>query len=379
MAVLSIYDVNDITIIDVSTNAPPANNPLTADEAGNALQWYMAWPYAGFDITLGTSTVDVDFNDNDGVLSDDPVSGATLVDQQLASDLTIAGQTFIANTETTLWQTPAPVFVQNEYEVTVFDADLNEYTMVVVSIGEGYDFTIVGVTFEGDAPPAGSTVRYDYYNSTITNNTSSAIPAAPCFVKGTFIETKTGAVKVEDLRQGDLVKTRDNGFRKIAWIGNRSFDLLRHAGHLRPIVIRRNSLGPNIPDQDIRVSPAHRILLQSPRAEIFFGAKEVLIAAKHLVNGTEILVDMSARTVKYYHVMFEQHEIVVTSMMESESFHPGQVGVDAFDEGARAEIFEIFPELKKFGLVHYGSTARKVLKGYEAMVLRAEHRELCPH
>lgn len=372
MAIISIYDVNDITIIDESTNAAPASNPLTAHESGGAWQWNMVWPYAGFEITLGTATVDIEFDDSDGVLSDDPFSGSTVIDQQLTSDVTIAGETFTANSETTLWQNPAPVFVQNEYEITVFDSAGTEYTMVAVSIGEGYDTTIVGVTFDGVAPPAGTTLHYDYVESTTTDNTSSSIPVAPCFAKGTLIDTQNGPIKVEDLCAGDLIKTLSNGFQKVIWIGSKSLELTQHTEHLRPVVIKKNSIGANIPNQDVSVSPAHRILLRSPSVQKWFGANEVLVSAKHLVDGTHITIDTSATSVEYFHVLFEQHEIIVTSNLESESFHPGEIGLHGFDRATREEVFELFPELRTLGLSAYGTTARKVLKMHEAKILQTE-------
>ncbi|QUJ76733.1 Hint domain-containing protein [Sulfitobacter albidus] len=43
----------------------------------------------------------------------------------------------------------------------------------------------------------------------------------PCFTPGTRIATDRGGLRVEDLRVGDLVKTRDNGLQPIRWIGTK--------------------------------------------------------------------------------------------------------------------------------------------------------------
>ena len=41
----------------------------------------------------------------------------------------------------------------------------------------------------------------------------------PCFTPGTLIETADGEVDVADLRPGDLVLTRDNGYQEVHWVG----------------------------------------------------------------------------------------------------------------------------------------------------------------
>ena len=51
-------------------------------------------------------------------------------------------------------------------------------------------------------------------------------PVTPCFTPGTQIATERGAVAVEALRPADRVVTRDNGLRRVHWIGRRDVDLL---------------------------------------------------------------------------------------------------------------------------------------------------------
>ena len=111
-----------------------------------------------------------------------------------------------------------------------------------------------------------------------------------CFTPGTRIATPQGLRFIEDLQQGDLVLTRDNGAQAVLWTGHRRISGARlHAlPHLRPIRFRSGALGPDRPDPDLLVSPQHRMLLKGRAAQALFSTDEVLVAAEDLVNDLTI-------------------------------------------------------------------------------------------
>ncbi|MEZ5772494.1 MAG: Hint domain-containing protein [Defluviimonas denitrificans] len=92
-----------------------------------------------------------------------------------------------------------------------------------------------------------------------------------CFTPGTPIATPRGPVMAEDLRPGDTVITRDNGLRRIIWTDRRTVDYaaLQAAPHLRPVLLRRGSLGDGLPATDMMVAPNQRILVESDRTALF--------------------------------------------------------------------------------------------------------------
>ena len=98
-----------------------------------------------------------------------------------------------------------------------------------------------------------------------------------------------------------------------------------------------------------------------------FGEREVLTAAKHLINNDTIYVREGGE-VEYFHMLFDGHEIVYANGAASESFHPGEVGIAALNDDAREEIYALFPELRE-DISIYGPSARTSLKGHEAKVL----------
>ena len=205
-------------------------------------------------------------------------------------------------------------------------------------------------------------------NSTITI-TIHGTDEPPCFTRGTLIETPRGPRRVEDLRPGDLVLTRDDGPQPVRWVGARRLDLGPGDLDLRPVVLRASAFGPGIPSRDLEVSPMHRLLLGGASTQLLFARDEVLAPARHLVNHRTICWAEVPR-VEYVHLLFDRHQIVYSQNCASESFYPGGVGLNGFDAATRDEVLALFPELRSLP-GHYGDTARKVLKNHEARLLGA--------
>lgn len=182
-----------------------------------------------------------------------------------------------------------------------------------------------------------------------------------CFARDTMILTPSGERSVQDLSVGDEVVTRDHGVQTIRWAGCR---VVPARGALAPIVISTGIVGNT---RELRVSPLHRVLVGGWRAEMLFGEREVLVTAKHLVNGDTVFAAEGGE-VEYHHILFDNHEIVTANGAPAESLHPGKESVDGFGEEAREEIFAIFPELRD-DLDAYGPVARTSLRAYEARVL----------
>lgn len=193
----------------------------------------------------------------------------------------------------------------------------------------------------------------------------------PCFCSDTLIQTNLGRVSVQELEVGNLVKTRDHGLQPIRWIGRRYIDGLHRAAnaHLRPILIKKDALGVGIPSADLRVSPQHRILLNGWKLELLFGEANAFVAAKHLVDDGLIQTDYTCASVEYFHIMFDQHEVVFSNNLETESLFVGQQANTSFQQDALTELYSLFPTLRMWPET-YGATARMVLKPTEMNVLR---------
>ncbi|MDZ4312871.1 MAG: Hint domain-containing protein [Cypionkella sp.] len=188
-----------------------------------------------------------------------------------------------------------------------------------------------------------------------------------CFTPGTLVLTEHGSVAVEDLAVGDLVLTRDHGFQPIRWIGRRDLSAAELAAspQFNPVCIAQGALGRGLPERDMQVSPQHRMLITTPRAELLFGETEVLAAAVHLI-GMPGITRAAAERISYVHIMFDEHQLVCADGAWSESFQPGQHTLAGLDPAQRQEIFTLFPELRA-GAPY--PAARMMLKSKEARIL----------
>jgi hypothetical protein len=185
-----------------------------------------------------------------------------------------------------------------------------------------------------------------------------------CFTPGARILTPQGERPVESLRPGDMVITRDHGPQPLRWTGQRTVPGLER---FAPVRVAAHVLdGARAP---LLVSPQHRFLFTGYKAELLFGCDEVLVAAKHLVDGHAV-TQVEQQAVTYIHLMFDRHEVIYAEGAATESFHAGDIGLSAIAGGAREELFALFPELRSHP-ESYGPTARPCLRHHEARLLVA--------
>jgi hypothetical protein len=232
--------------------------------------------------------------------------------------------------------------------------------------------TYIGVTFytadgaryftptDGQVLQAGTFVTSDFETNNIPLDVGDLGPS--CFTPGTLIRTATGLRVIQDLREGDLVETLDNGAQPIRLILRGTF---RALGDLAPIRFAPGAIGNETP---LLVSPQHRMLVTGWQAELYCGQTEVLVAAKHLVDGTKITVQEGG-VVEYVHLLFDTHQIVFGGGVPSESYFPGQADMPQ-DKETLGELLRLFPQLQVKADADL-AMARPVMRRREAAVIAA--------
>ena len=191
------------------------------------------------------------------------------------------------------------------------------------------------------------------FNFTVDSGTGTVITVA-CYCPGTRIATPLGEVVVEALAIGDLVSTADGRAEAIRWIGRRSYAarFLLANPKVQPVRFRAGSLGDGLPRRDLLVSPEHAMLLDG-----------MLIPARCLVDGVQIVAERGWTAVDYIHIELASHEAILAEGAASETF---------IDDDSRAmfqnagEYTELYPDARPAG----SFCAPRVEDGYELEAIR---------
>lgn len=182
--------------------------------------------------------------------------------------------------------------------------------------------------------------------TSLTNISTTPPPTAVCFCAGTEILTPQGPRKVESLAAGDAVLNDRGEVRHLVWVGLSRYGAgeVQASPNLWPIRIAKDAIGPGLPKADLHVSPQHRIVLEGPEVELAHGDLRVLAPAKHLV-GSLAETAMPEGGLDYYHLLLEEHEILVSNGLPSESFQPARRTVDAMSGESRVLLAAVLKAL----------------------------------
>jgi hypothetical protein len=158
-----------------------------------------------------------------------------------------------------------------------------------------------------------------------------------CYRSGTRIATPTGALPIEQLRAGDVVRNIHGVCQPIRWIGSRHIDCRRHPEPHRvwPVRVRAHAFAEKVPQRDLWLSPDHAVFVD-----------DVLIPIKHLINDRSI-AQVPVDAVTYYHVELSAHDVLLAEGLPAESY---------LDTGDRAnfsnggEVTRLFADFAAPGL-----------------------------
>lgn len=165
---------------------------------------------------------------------------------------------------------------------------------------------------------------------------------------GANLRTPCGARRVEFLRQGDLVVTRDNGLQPVRMIWTHTVTAAEIAADpsLAPIVLRPRAIGPMMPQRDLSVGGAHRLLIPGWRLEDEPDTESCLVAAREITGVNDsAFIDRATDEVTYYNVVFDEHLVFCANGLPVESFHPTPEILKSVDKSVREDLKKTFPEL----------------------------------
>ncbi len=197
--------------------------------------------------------------------------------------------------------------------ITLMGPDRTPFDMVVLVEVEQNTGLIASIYLMPLAPIYSQTdyrlVKIDHENAAAR----MAEAACASFARGTNITMASGEQRqIEDLHIGDRVLTRDNGIQTIRWIGQTT---MRAVGEFAPVVIAKGTLNN---ENDLVVSPNHRLFIYQRIDHLGTGRSEVLVKAKHLINGHNI-TRQTGGFADYFQLLFDEHQIIFAEGIAAES------------------------------------------------------------
>lgn len=302
-----------------------------------------------FNITLnpGAQPIPIIITDGDGLFHE---TSGTDPSQPLAQAVTIDGVTY-----------PAGSHVVLNYVLTD-NGGFEGYSITIGSGNSGNNTTTAFVTTEPMVPGQ----QYVFTSEgNIGNNNPVDYTEFACFTVGAQIKTPHGLQRIERLRPGDLVMTRDHGAQPLRWIGMRK---LPAVGPVSPICFDKGVMGAH---RRHLVSPQHRMMLRGPQAELLTGEPEVFVPAHQLVNGRTITRQVGG-VVTYVHLALDRHEVLTVDGLLSESLFVKDTGLMAASGDEQAEIQQLFDDGPLATVAEHDALCRPLVKRHVGEMLAAQ-------
>jgi hypothetical protein len=180
----------------------------------------------------------------------------------------------------------------------------------------------------------------------------------PTLLPNTPVATPWGYHDVGQLKRGDTVMTCNSG---VVPVVHRISRTVPARGSFRPLRLRAPYFGLQ---QDIIVSPEHRLLIDGPEVEYLFGQEAVLVPARHLVNGFTAFAEAAGPTVCYTQLLLPRHETLLAAGTSLESLYVGRIRRQA---GALST--SLLRGFDRSGLPEHGKPSHQVLRQFEAIHL----------
>ena len=212
--------------------------------------------------------------------------------------------------------------------------------------------------------PNGTSILRDANGDLVEGSGTPGDPGPVCFVSGTNITTDKGDIAVDLLEPGMRILSKDRGFVTLRAIRAAPIarTLLRWNPDCRPVVI---PAGVFENTKQLRLSPAHRLMISSPETKLLTGHSTILVSAQQLVGHAGVHIDTSDQQVTYFHLLFDEHEVIHSEGCWTESLFLG--------EAAHAAISAMSGWRVQDGVsldkMLHTRTAFPVAKRYEADIL----------
>ncbi len=163
---------------------------------------------------------------------------------------------------------------------------------------------------------------------------------------GANLRTPIGERRVEFLRPGDLVVTRDNGLQPVRLIWTRDISEAEIAADpsLAPVLLNTRAIGPMMPSRPLRIGGAHRLLIPGWRLLDEEDHINCLVPARD-VDGVSLGNETEAVEASYFNIVFDAPQVFCANGMPVESFVPSKETLQWVPQDVKSDLRALFPDL----------------------------------
>ncbi len=144
-----------------------------------------------------------------------------------------------------------------------------------------------------------------------------AVGPLPGLAPDTPIATPLGPRPVSALRPGDRVRTADDGDSEVLWQGRINAPAI---GGFRPVRFHAACFGHG---QDIVLRAAQPVAIGGVDVQYLFGEDEVLVEARHLVNGRSVTWEPGTPVAASHGIVLDRPSLIRAGTIWVESLHLG--------------------------------------------------------
>jgi hypothetical protein len=164
--------------------------------------------------------------------------------------------------------------------------------------------------------------------------------------EGANVRTPCGARRVEMVRPGDLIVTRDNGLQPVRLIWMR--EIATNKPDRAPICLCKRAIGPMMPQQKLSIAPDQRVLVPGYR---LLGQKDTsgcLVYAREIATSSDdAYVETNFQVTRFYTFVFDAHQVFCCNGLPVESFLAGASEIAGLKADYRDELVQLFPKLQR--------------------------------
>lgn len=164
------------------------------------------------------------------------------------------------------------------------------------------------------------------------------------------VRTPVGPRRIENLREGDLVVTRDAGLQpvRMVWQQTIGADYIATSLDNAPVSIAPRTFGPMMPQTRVVLAPGQKTMLPGHLLNCDVRGPGGLIEARALAGTSDLVwFDYDAIDQPFFNVVFDSHQVICVSGLPVESYRPTVEGMRHLDAQLRLDISRRFPLLRE--------------------------------